>query len=246
MFSRISVISLTLLATTVSMSGHAAELLKPYNALYKVARNDIGIGKLTFTLARNDQGAFVYESTRMPNAFVSLFKPDVIKERSQCRLQNGSIQPLNYSYSQTGGSKERFVNMTFDWQTNRVTNHVNNKPWSMSIPDNTQDKLGYLLAIMLDVSRGKTSMSYHIADGGKLKTYDIRVIGEETLLTSSGKIDTVMIKRILPKKKKRSTVIWLAKQLGYLPVKIQQNEKNDVVYSMTLTSLNNADIRLQQ
>lgn len=236
---------LVILASTFYAASAAGSLLKPFEATYKVTRNNIGIGKLNFSLAKTEPGSFIYESTRTPNGFVSIFKPDIIKERSQCRLQNGFIQPLKYSYSQTGGSKERFVNMTFDWQEKRVINHINDKPWSMDVPDNTQDKLGYLLAIMLDVSRGKTMMTYPIADGGKLKTYNIKVIGEETLQTSSGNIDTIMIKRILPKKKKRSTVIWLAKQLDYLPIKIRQTEKNDVVYSMTLTSLNKRDIRLK-
>jgi len=214
-------------ATTVA----AADPLSPFRAKYEVARDDIAIGSLSYRLTQISNNTYQYESIKKPNGFVSLIKPDIIKETTRWQYHQDSIRPMLYTFSRTGGKKERFVEINFDWQQRLARHRVNNKPWNLKIKPDTQDKLGYLLALMLDTSRGKDAMRYNIADGGKLKHYAINVSGKETLKTELGSYDTVIVERNTPKKRTR---IWLARKLGYVPVKIEHKDKHDVVYSMKI------------
>ena len=77
-------------------------------------------------------------------------------------------------------------------------------------------------------------MMYAIADGGKLKTYDIHVRGEEVIETPAGQFETVIVAR---EGDERSTTMWCAKSLNYLPVKIQQIEADGNRFSAELSQV---------
>ena len=101
----------------------------------------------------------------------------------------------------------------------------------MHVPSTTQDKLLYQITLMIDLMQGREKPQYAIADGGTLKDYDFSVLGEEKIDTPLGKLDTIKLKRI---DDKRHTVIWCAKSLDYLPVRIEQVEKDDANLAMMI------------
>ena len=124
-------------------------------------------------------------------------------------LGETGVRPDTYHYSRSGGSRERKAELSFDWQAMSVSNHVEDSRWEMEIPAGTLDKLVSQLAMMLALRNGETDVSFNIADGGKLKEYRFRVVGEETLELPAGTFDTVKITK-LRDNKKRETYIWCA------------------------------------
>src|SRR3569623_1489452 len=102
-----------------------------------------------------------------------------------------------------------------------VTNVSDGDPWRMEIPPDVHDMLGYLLAIMLDLQRGRKELQYSIADGGKLKTYAFQILGEEQVESPFGRLKTVKLRRT---EDKRDTTVWCAPALHYLPVRLEQRE----------------------
>lgn len=158
-----------------------------------------------------------------------------IEEISQFHWDNnGHIIPSKYSYARTGLGKNRYAVLNFNWDTKTVINNVQNKPWTMDVPELALDKLSYQLQLRNDLLNQKNQMSYQIADGGRLKTYQFNLIGDEVLHTKAGKLNTVKIERVR-ENNNRVTYLWFAKDWDYLVVQIQQQE-DDQDYQINLSS----------
>lgn len=153
------------------------------------------------------------------------------------------LVPQKYHYRRSIIGKKREAILNFDWQTHTVVNNVQDKPWSMTIPELAQDKLSYQLQLRSDLLNNKPTFKYDIADGGRLKTYLFEVIGEELLDTPVGKLQTIKIKKIRAKGKQRTTYIWMAKNWDYLLVKLEQTESDGKSYAIHLL---NAQVAGQQ
>lgn len=210
-----------------SLAGGEASLPKPFVAKYEARYSGIGITatRSLQPLANNTQQLRFHAKSWLAE----------IEEISQFKWSNeGQIIPEQYSYERTGLGRDRHALLNFDWSTKTVVNNVQHKPWSMQIPDLALDKLSYQLQLRHDLINHKSQMSYHIADGGHLKTYEFEVLGQEPLETKIGKLNTVKVKRIR-ENTTRVTYLWLAQDWDYLVVKIQQQE-DDQDYEINLTS----------
>jgi hypothetical protein len=155
-------------------------------------------------------------------------------ERSLWSFHQNQPRPEQYTFFNSGGKKKRNVQLDFDWQNNQVINTINGEPWSMALENGTQDKLLYQLRIMQDLPTTGTSLRYPVADGGKLKYYEIDIIGKERIRTKLGVFDAFRLRHT---KGSRKTTMWCAEQLGYLPVRIEQQKNDDSPVVATLTSV---------
>ncbi len=143
-----------------------------------------------------------------------------------------SLRPLAYSYERTGLGRNRSAKLGFNWDTNKVTNNVQNKPWYMSIAPGIKDKLNFQVQLQHDLIAGKKDLAYGIADGGKMKHYIFTLEGSERLSTPLGDIDTIKVKRSR-KDSERVTYAWMAPEYAYLLVRMQQ-EKGSSVYTIDI------------
>ena len=219
----------------------AAQQIADFSANYLVRYNNIQAAELKQTLSTQEDGTRLYTSRTKAKGVFAYIKPDVISETSLWRLEDNVIQPLNYSYQRTGGKKEKLLTMLFDWSAMTVDIDDKKQPWTLNVKPNTLDKLVYQLALMRDLIEGKESFNYTIADGGKLKTYNIGIIGKETLKTPLGEVDTVKFTRIKNIDSKRKTILWCAPELNYLPVQIEHVEKDGTTYTAVLRRLRGMD-----
>ena len=211
-------------AIGASQTTIASPVLQEFNVIYSFTRNGMNVGEVKRTLRTSSDGRYTFESVSEATGFISLFIRDRIIERSTWSYVNDKPRPLNYVYKRNGGKKDRHVKLSFNWKKGVVTNTINNDPWQMPIPPGTQDKLLYQLTLMIDLKAGKEKLHYDIADGGMLKDYEFTVMGMEPVDTPMGKFETIKIQRV---DDKRNTTIWCAKSLDYLPVRIEQEDKDD-------------------
>ncbi|MBU2886852.1 DUF3108 domain-containing protein [Gilvimarinus agarilyticus] len=138
------------------------------------------------------------------------------------------LRPTSYTYERSGLGRDRSAKLDFDWETGKVTNNVQDKPWKMTIEPGVLDKLSFQIQLQHDLIAGKTeNLAYDIADGGRLKHYQFEVVAEETLETPLGKVDTVKIKRSR-EDDDRITYAWMAPKYDYLLVRMQQEEGSKV------------------
>ena len=188
-----------------------------FAASFVLSARGLDIGRIHWQLAPVGPGRYVYQSHSETVGVAKLLRDERIDERSEWHFAEGGVRPLHYTYSRSGGKREREVEVHFDWEKRRVHNTLNGESWSMPIEVGTLDKLVYLLALMQDLSRGVRETRYAVADGGKVKTYILQVVGQERLETVLGSLDTVVA-------------------LSYLPVRVEHREEDGTVL-LNLTSL---------
>ena len=224
------------LAGLTTLSAMADSIPDNYDAVYQLSVNHFGIGETAVTLRAQGDGLYVYRSDTNPTGLAKLFRSDQVREYSRFKLHENGIRPLEYRFDHTGSKKERHAFLNFDWESMQVANTVEGHTWEMEIPDDALDKLVVQVAVMMDLSAGKKKLTYAIADGGKLKEYHFAIVGEEDIKVPAGTFRTVKIER-LRKDYDRTTHLWCAPELGYLPVRIKQIENEDnITYLSELKS----------
>jgi hypothetical protein len=229
-------IFILLLLSFTSTLAFAAPQIPSFTATYTLSKGNITIGNLRRSLAPAEDGNLKFESAMHVTGFVAVFVKDELSESSLWSYRNEQVRPQTYTYSKTGGKKNSQLKFDFDWKNNLVKNTVVGEEWEMSLPPGAQDKISYQLAIMHDLERGKTEFEYPIADKKKFKTYRFKVVVKETLDTPLGTLETIKVERIMASDKK-TTVLWCAPGLHYLPVRIEQNEKDGGEFSLLIQSV---------
>lgn len=217
------------IALTILQCAGAAELPQRFDATFALRAQGLEIGTTRWQLKPIDGNRFEYRSNSEAVGVAKLFRDERIAERSVWRHADGLVQPLRYSYSRSGGKRKREVEVRFDWKRKRVHNILNGDAWTTTISTGTQDKLGYMLALMQDLARGMEQTRYTVADGGKVKTYQLKVLRTETIDTMLGSLETVVVERTR-KDDDRTTLVWCAPALSYLPVRVEHREADGILY----------------
>lgn len=214
----------------------AAQDIPDFSANYLVRLNGIQAGELKRSLETQESGLRRFYSVSQAKGVFSFFKPDLIEETSIWQPYKGNVKPQRYVYQRSGGKKDKTLEMDFDWQQQIVSIDDRKHPWQLELEPGTLDKLVYQISLMQDLERGIESIDYRIADGGKLKTYHIVVLGKETITTPMGNIETIKLTRQREKAGDRETTLWCAPALNYLPVKLEHIE-DDTSFTAVLRRL---------
>jgi hypothetical protein len=206
-------------------SAAATELPRTFEAHYSLYRAGAKVAEMLRVFTRLDDGMYRYRSETRTTGLFRMFRKDHVVEQSNWRVQGGELQPLEYLYEHSGGRKDRSVAVTFDWDAQRITNTVNGHSWRMPSEPRVMDKLLYQLAIMHDLKAGRSPLAYTIADGGKIKTYSFELLGKETVHTPLGEFAALKVSRQRVNST-RETVFWCAEELHFLPVRVENIEKD--------------------
>jgi len=203
---------------------HAGSLPERFDARFVLSARGMDIAHTRWQLAPANNGRYVYIAHSEAVGIAKLLRDERIEERSEWRFSRaGAVTPLLYSYARSGGKRERTVQVRFDWQSNRVHNTLNGQSWSAAIAPGTLDKLVYVLELMRNLAQGAREATYEVADGGKVKTYRLKVVGEERVDTALGPLDTLVVERHRDDDDE-STVVWCAPALRFLPVRVEHRE----------------------
>lgn len=213
----------------------ANEPLPPFSAQYKLTRNGFDIGETRVSLSAQPDSKYVYEARTNPSGILAWLTNAKVWERTSWTLHGDYLRPLEYVYQRVIGGSRRNVRLFFDWQRGIVRNSIEGDTWSMQVPKGTLDKLLVQLALMRDLQEQTQELEYQIADGGKLKTYRFRIVGRERIETPMGAFDTIRVER-WKESNERSTVLWCAPELHYLPVRVDQREDN-AHFSMSIQAV---------
>lgn len=235
---------IVMIVLSINLSPSIAQqlVIPDFSANYQVRLNGIQAGELKRSLESKTDGERLFKSTTKAKGVFAFFKPETIVETSLWRWNENAIEPQSYLYNRKGGKKEKKVHLDFDWLNQRL--HINDgkQPWSLDLLPKTLDKLVYQLALMSDLANDKHEFTYQIADGGKVKTYNISILGEETVMTPLGEFSTIKLLRKRERKKDRKTTLWCAPSLNYLPVQLEHIEKDGTVFTATIQTLQGIEI----
>lgn len=214
--------------------------LKPHKASYK-SNIQKGIklkGKATRELKQLSESQWLYRFD------VESFAAD-ITESVRLEWDGTAVRPLDYDYLLSGlFIKDKYQKIKFDWSNNTATGKHNGKNWKVDLLDNSLDRLGYQLQLLVDVERQRSTqetklMSYEILHRGKHRPSQFEIVGQETLSTRKGEWQTIKVIKKRAADKKRETTLWFSAEHPFLLMKMIQIEKDGERYEL---NLDNAEI----
>ncbi|MDM8349426.1 DUF3108 domain-containing protein [Pseudomonas sp. sp1636] len=206
-----------------------ASELKPFSASYTADWKQLPVsGSAERSLQALDDG-------RWELSFEASMLVAGLSEKSTFRIDKGAFLPLTYRFQRNGLGKGKVIEQDFDWDAKHVTGSDRGNPLRVPLNRGLQDKSTYQIVLQHDAASGKKSMSYQVIDGDEIETYDFRVLGEESVRTKAGLIDAIKVERVRdPTQSKRKTILWFAKDWGYLLVRLHQVEKDGKEYQIML------------
>jgi len=213
-------------------SSYSAEIV-PHKATYtaKIKKGISIKGNAVRELKQLKSGEWVYRFD------VESFVAD-IEESVHFSWLDGKIKPRKYRYKLSPFlAKKRKNNYNFDWNKRSIKSTHKKKNWLIEdIPDNTYDRLGFQLQMIMDVQADKKDMYYEIVRKGELNLSHYQIIGKEVIDTKFGKLDSILVRKIRAKNKKRKTDMWFSADIPELLLKMVQIEKDGEKYEINLKS----------
>ena len=197
--------------------------LTPYSAEYDIKISIAG-GQLDTELIVND-GGYVATHVVRPTGLTKLFAHGSISETSMFHVvPGGGLRPDRYRSEDTLSHNEGTVSIRFDWENGTATGRVDDKAVVSHIDGIAFDRISIQYELMYDLLNGQPSDKYVLFDVDELKPITVRNIGHRTIDVPAGRFDAIGIQHETANKK-RMTTLWCAKELGYLPVMIEQFHK---------------------
>jgi hypothetical protein len=205
----------------LAMSVQASELPADFEAHYEVHKAGFKVGQAERMLKRQSDGQLHYQSNSRTAGLVAFFASEKIRESSVLEIHEGNVRTLSYD-KRRDGRRQRHVVQAFDWQNEVLRSRINDEQKELPLQQVVLDQSAYQLRLMVDLARGEREMAYTIASNSRLNEFKIRHLRDETIKTPLGKLETVLIRST---DGKVTTLLWCAKDLDFLPVQIEHEEK---------------------
>lgn len=246
---------LALLASLVfsPSTTHAQHIEKgdiaPFEVVYEIGNHLINAGTAKVSLTQDDD-LWTYSLETTPRGIIKMTGKGNIREVSTIRFEESDgklmLQPQTYLYRQDK-ERRRAVDASFDWASKNITSTYRGKEFTENFDEPVIDRLSATLYMMNALRRDFDYIELNVFDTDEIKTVSFTLLGKETLDTPLGKLETL---RVLNQKKSggsRQTTTWFAPSLDYVPVKIEQRKRGELVARLSLLELSNrvTDIQLE-
>ena len=179
---------------------------------YELTRNGSAVAEVVERL-EHDNGAYQLTETWKGQGIYRLLGRATRVSKGE--LSAAGPRPREFVDERSGRDTQR---VSFDWSANTITRRYKGETRTEPVAANTQDRLSFLLALTYLSQKGEP-MSLPIADARGTSYHTYKPNGRERLATPAGSFDTL---KLIRRKDGTGDVseIWLAAELGYLPVRM--------------------------
>ena len=226
-----------MLAALAAAPGGAAQIMPPtYTATYDVAYKGRDVGSSEFSVSYDEtRGVYTFRSHTRVKGMLRLFSPNAVVERSEFVVEHGRLRPLEFWYEDGSRKGKDNYHAQFDWEAGKAVIE-GEKRVELDLPPGALDRGSMQVAVMVDMASGAAPGPYVLADEDSLKTYEYMLEGEQALRTPQGELHTVRYRQ-QRQGSSRSTVLWAAPSLDYLPVRIEQHRGGEAETVFALTAV---------
>lgn len=207
-----------------------------FDVAYKLNKFGMDAAKANVSLKKQQDGSWIYHSQTRTSGLISIFRKDVIIEETVLKAFGQDIKPTRYQYIHQGSKKNRNRSIIFDWDEKLARCDVSGNQTTLNINNDTIDSFSLQLKIMSDLKSGHRDLHYSILKKGEIDDYQFEIMGEETVATNAGDYSTLQLKRSRHNSK-RTTIMWVAPVLDYLPVKMTHIESDGSEFSLIMESV---------
>jgi len=209
-------------------AGERASLPQPlqaFDARYAVTRSGMRLATMRMRLAPHSAG-WRYSSRTDPQGIAQLFIDGPSTEETLLEGSDGGLRPLRYRHVEPDAADRLEVH--FDWAEQRARVQTAAGERSVAIETGTHDPFSAVLAVMQGLASGQERIELPgIDNDGERSRLAFAVRSRETIRVPLGEYETARVYRI--RDDKRKTITWLAPELGWLPVRLEQRAHGDLV-----------------
>lgn len=196
-----------------------------FQASYAVMKSGISLGDMNANLVYSNN-QYTYLKQTKANGIAAFLSGDTLTERSSGVQRGAQLSTQQYLHHHKNKRKDRRDQFSFVTPT-QVNGQYKNDGYSLTVPNGTIDPALLELRIMDDLKANRP-LNYSVTEKGKLKNYRFQRLGKETLSLPAGKYACEKI-RVIRDNGKRTTTIWLAPELDFVPVQISHNDEGSVI-----------------
>lgn len=195
------------------------QVLSPYTIQYDVIHDDDKVGSASRSLEQLSNGQW---QISMQSKIKYYFLKDKRQETSRFEVVDNIIRPLHYQrLADTSLKSDTTLIQQFDWQNGLEQGSYKDKKWSNPISIGLLDQLTQLLAVRDQLLSQQALKPIDISYRGGVRHHEFKVIGQETLKTAEGDIETAIV-QLDEKGRERQTNFWFALNDNMLPLQIQR------------------------
>ncbi len=209
--------------------------IRPFEAVYDMYRQGDKLGSGSRSLTTMGDNTY---SIELNSKMKWLIFSDKRKESSLFRFLNNEIQPVAYNYERTGTGKDKSLIAEFKSDKSLV---VSPKAKKNASPEQwfpgLLDEMTLHIQVQLDLIAGKKRFEYEVlSNSGKLKKYELEVIGNEIISTGQGRFNAIKVARVYDKKKFYAQHAWFIPELNYTLARMWRMKKGVEQYDLVLNN----------
>ena len=203
---------------------------RPFVARYTIIWHGVSAGSSTLELRETAAQLYLYTSTDSSIRLLPARISAPVAPVEPLRIAAGEVEPLDF---QTGGAGND-VMAQFDWKIGHVTGMAKGKLLDLKLQPGTQDPLSVQIAIMLKLqARDAAPDAFWMLNSDEIDRFQYVRHEETTLDTPLGKLHTILYTSHKPGSDK-TTYLWLAPALDYMPARAEQHVKGDTQVSLEI------------
>ena len=206
-----------------------------FQAIYNAQLKQVD-GQVMMALKKEQDNLYSYETITRPTGFWRVIIDGSIWEKSTFSLKNGVIRSKTYDLTDTIRSKPRQSSATFDWDNLLLSGYYKDRKFELPLNNYVIDRVALQIAIILNSKQGNNSSEYYILDRDKLLRVQVNNKEIVNIRVPFGEFDAIEIEHASEQSDSINS-LWLAPELGYIPVKIAQKKDGKTVFSASLTQL---------
>ena len=216
----------------LAAAAKAEVTLTPHSAEYRVKISVLG-GSLSTHLQALENG-YRAESAIEPTGMSRVVARGSIRETSEFALSPDGLRPQRFTSTDTLTSEAQTVELGFDWEARTASGIIDEADFSTPLEGLVHDRVSLQYGLMHDLLNGIERDTYFLQDAEELKELSIRNAGIKTVKVPFGSFEAVGIQHQAANSS-RITTLWCARELGYLPVIIEQHRKGKLRMRAVLT-----------
>lgn len=211
--------------------------LRPFTAVYEVRHSGARVGEMTVVLEPGQaQGTYRYTARTTPKGLAALIRRNDVVEVSEFSATDDALRPISYRFDEGTKAGKRNSTIDFDWEAGSAVSEYKGRTETLPLESDPLDRMTVQLMLMRDLARDRLASSYAVIDRNAFKEYTIAELGEERVETPAGQFTATKLRRERDGSS-RSSLLWLSKDLGFLPIKIVQLKDGDAKAVLDLKSV---------
>jgi hypothetical protein len=224
-----SSLPISALAWVLGLFATAAWGLPPRQVelVYETSYKGIAVAEVTYVLEHDGHNYRITETTKGRGV---LALRGTTKRTSHGMVTPEGLRPVEFTDERTGRNTAR---ASFDWDKKTITMQYKGEPRTEPLPPDASDRLAFVLDFSFAPQR--RGVAFDLFDGRGQSRHVYTNGGPDRVKVPLGEFDAVRFFRGSADDDRSE--VWLAKDLGYLPVRVLVTEKNGTRYEQVATKI---------